>query len=264
MFQLVKKPGGAVYALLVALILSLVASGFSIQKGVGDLSAGEFYTPSVLAFAACLAVLVVLLFWLGNEYGVLSIVCAEVVFLMLLYLSFFTEVYATFALSGILFSGTLAYYMRKGSLEDALGALGLQSKNISLDAAYGLGGFAAAIVVSVLVASALGALGMDDSSATRSSMLGLPFLALLWAVSISPLAEEMFFRGLLLQKFGIVASSALFALLHVFYGSIVNVVGAFGIAIILCYLARMRKGIVAPLIAHIVFNAFSIATAFYF
>lgn len=263
MLQLVKKPGGAVYALFVALLLSLLASGFSIQKGVGDLSTGAVFTPNVFVFIVYVAVLVVLLFLLGSEYGVLSVVCAEIVFLMLIYLSFFTEFYASFALSGILFSGTLAYYMRKESLEDALGKIGLQSKNIYMDVAYGLGGFAIAIVVSIVLASVLGALGIEDSALVQQSILGMPVLVLLWAVSITPLAEEMFFRGLLLQKFGIVASSVLFALMHVFYGSIVEVAGAFCIAVLFCYLARMRKNIVAPIIAHIAFNVFSIVATLY-
>ena len=263
MLQLVKKPGGAVYALFVALLLSLLASGFSIQKGVGDLSTGAIFTPNVFVFIVYVAVLVVLLFLLGSEYGVLSVVCAEIVFLMLIYLSFFTEYYASFALSGLLLSGTLAYYMRKDSLEDALGKIGLQRKNIYMDIAYGLGGFAIALVVSVVLASVLGAIGIEDSALVQQSIFGMPLLVLLWAVSITPIAEEMFFRGLVLQKFGMVPSSILFALMHVFYGSIVEVGGAFCIAIVFCYLARKRKNIVAPIIAHIAFNVFSIVAALY-
>lgn len=271
MLHMVKKPGGAVYALFVALLLSMIASGFEVRKSMEYLDAavsfndaGTMYWEKSLPFIFYAIVLCALLFYLGSEYGLLAVVAAELAFLMLFYISVFTQYFMSLMVPLFLAALALAYVMRDGStILEALSKLGIKSSGLELDVIYGLGGFFAALLMSIAIGTLFSIAGADDSTLVQGKIYAMPLLVLAWAVFVSPIGEEIFFRGLLLQKIGAIASSALFALMHVFYGSYVEIAGAFCIAVVFCYLARQRRGLVAPIIAHSLFNAFSIFAAFY-
>lgn len=73
--------------------------------------------------------------------------------------------------------------------------------------------------------------------------------------------EELFFRGALQPKFGLVLTSIVFALLHTQYGLSFVTLGVFGMGIIFGVL-RQRYGTVAPMITHCLINVIAVlATA---
>ena len=75
----------------------------------------------------------------------------------------------------------------------------------------------------------------------------------------APVTEELFFRGLLTSRFGILVSSAVFGLMHFAYGSMVEVVGAFLIGIVLAATFKQSKSITPCILAHMAYNALAIA-----
>ncbi|MFA6329328.1 MAG: type II CAAX endopeptidase family protein [Candidatus Micrarchaeia archaeon] len=87
-------------------------------------------------------------------------------------------------------------------------------------------------------------------------------VALFLAVTFGPLAEELFFRGLLSKKYGILASSVAFGIAHYFYGSVIEVAGAIAIGLLFAWYVRRTDNLVAPVFAHCAYNALSMAVIF--
>ncbi len=113
--------------------------------------------------------------------------------------------------------------------------------------------FAASIAISLV----LSALRINDlgnvTNVIEIVKKTAPFL-LVYIFLVRIPAEELFFRSFLTKKLGIWLSSAIFALAHVFYFSIGEIVGAFILGAILAYNFRANKTIVPNIIAHILYN----------
>jgi membrane protease YdiL (CAAX protease family) len=93
--------------------------------------------------------------------------------------------------------------------------------------------FAKMILLLILLSIAFNALGANDSTRVVEVLRAQPVEMLFAAVALAPFAEELFFRGYLQKRVGIIVSSALFASLHYSYGSVSEVVSAFFIAILI-------------------------------
>jgi membrane protease YdiL (CAAX protease family) len=84
-------------------------------------------------------------------------------------------------------------------------------------------------------------------------------------IIIQPIAEEIFFRGFLLDKFknlfgkniAIFFSSLLFGLAHLSYGNIYPAILTFIIGLLLAVLVVKTKNLYSSIIAHILFNLIS-------
>ena len=111
---------------------------------------------------------------------------------------------------------------------------------------------------------ALNAFGLLDSEKVVGVIREGHWAVLLIAITLGPIAEELFFRGYLQKRVGIILSSLLFAGLHYGYGSISEIVGAFAASIILGYGMRKHGDLVACTLTHVAYNAFSIWLAFSF
>jgi membrane protease YdiL (CAAX protease family) len=105
----------------------------------------------------------------------------------------------------------------------------------------------------------LAQLGLADQAAVRDKLEAFPWYALLIAVTIIPIAEEIFFRGFLAQRVGTVGSSFLFAIAHWNYGSVAEIIAAFAIGVMLCFMMRFRNSLTTPIVAHALFNAASLS-----
>jgi len=76
-----------------------------------------------------------------------------------------------------------------------------------------------------------------------------------FAVALASAAgEEIFFRGFLQPRIGLVAASTFFALAHVSYGSVSEVAVVFALALVLAFLYRRTGNLVAPMATHFAFN----------
>jgi len=76
-----------------------------------------------------------------------------------------------------------------------------------------------------------------------------------WLVLVRVVSEEVFFRGFLVKKIGAVASSAVFALFHIGYGSVAEVIGAFVLGLVLAKAFQLNKNLYPNIFAHIAYNA---------
>jgi membrane protease YdiL (CAAX protease family) len=102
------------------------------------------------------------------------------------------------------------------------------------------------------------AFNFNDQHKVTEKISTLPPLILLLAVLGAPLTEELFFRGVLSVRYGVLPSSILFGLMHLAYGSVVEVVGAFLIGLVLAMSMRFTKSVTPCIIAHMAYNAIAI------
>lgn len=103
-----------------------------------------------------------------------------------------------------------------------------------------------------------------------------PTVLLLAIVLVAPVAEELFFRGVVLnawlreygERYAVLGSSALFAAIHAdiaswdaLVGSLVSVVPILGLGIGLALVYRHTESLLAPIAMHAGFNAISLTVA---
>ena len=110
-----------------------------------------------------------------------------------------------------------------------------------------------------LLGLALYAIGIRDTGRVFEAIdaiktLNIFFLFYLLVVRVT--GEEVFFRGLLTKKIGIVPSSAAFALVHALYGSIGEVIGAFVLGVLLAKMFIKNNNLMPNIFAHIFYNFF--------
>jgi membrane protease YdiL (CAAX protease family) len=142
--------------------------------------------------------------------------------------------------------------------------LGLQTPRpgveIGLGLAAGLGAWLAVIASLVVVGLTLVALGRDDLLPAEPPTVvpwiaSLP-VALRLGVSLSAgLFEELFFRGFLQTRSGVVVSTALFVLAHSSYQQPLMLVGISMLSLIFAALVWWRRNLLAAIVAHAVFDA---------
>ncbi len=133
-------------------------------------------------------------------------------------------------------------------------------KKLAISALHGVGLFLAATLSILLLSLLMLALGVHSDSANVYSRLSdLPLYILLFAVFFAPIGEEVFFRGFLANRYGVLVSSVIFSLSHVFYNSTSELAGAFLIGLIFSYYFVKTRNLAACMVAHGLFNAMSIS-----
>ncbi|MFH1751054.1 MAG: type II CAAX endopeptidase family protein [Candidatus Micrarchaeota archaeon] len=121
-------------------------------------------------------------------------------------------------------------------------------------------GMLALTAVESLILAQLGLLDLDKVGVVirrQSSFV------LMVAVLLSPVAEEVFFRGFLQRTFGPLISAAAFGLSHALYGSVSELVGAFTLGLLLSFYVRERKSIAAPIFGHMLYNVLAVLSFSY-
>jgi membrane protease YdiL (CAAX protease family) len=79
----------------------------------------------------------------------------------------------------------------------------------------------------------------------------------------SALGEEVFFRGYLQPRVGLLVTSLVFALAHFSYASVSEVAAVFLLALALGGLYRWTGNLWAPIAAHFVFNLVNLVAGIY-
>ncbi|REJ82598.1 MAG: CPBP family intramembrane metalloprotease [Acidobacteria bacterium] len=172
------------------------------------------------------------------------------------------------------------WWAREGSSRQALAELGLLAagpgegsgavgtgpqgphravRELGLGVVAGVAGWAAVMVLlAALAAIVLRLLGpealADELPRATLLLAGLP-LGLRIAVAVSAgIFEEIFFRGLLQARLGVLASSALFVLAHAGYGQPLVLVGVTMLSFYFALLRRWRGSVLAAIVAHATFD----------
>ncbi len=155
-------------------------------------------------------------------------------------------------------------FSRKKSLKKAVQELGFVKINglSFLKKSFLL--FVALIVASVVLSTALGFFGLNDLSLVSESIERIsPIIPLfLMIVILRVISEEVFFRGFLVEKIGIVASSGIFALFHIGYGSVAEVIGAFVLGLLLAKAFQLNKNLYPNILGHAAYNAIALWAIF--
>lgn len=81
---------------------------------------------------------------------------------------------------------------------------------------------------------------------TPAIILAVPLLA--------AVTEEVYFRGFLQPRVGIIASSALFGLVHSGYGTVLQLIAPFFLGLMFGYLFQKTRSLWAPIAAHFAFD----------
>ncbi len=121
--------------------------------------------------------------------------------------------------------------------------------------------FAKAFVALCLLLTILSFFGLVDTMKVVEVVRRQEPLALLVAVSLGPFAEEVFFRGYLQKRIGVIITSVFFAFLHRGYGSVAEILAAFVVSVIFGHYVRKNKTVLPPFLAHSLYNAMSILVA---
>ena len=134
--------------------------------------------------------------------------------------------------------------------------------------AWGVVAWIGASLASAGVVALLEALGLDVAPQAAEQALGLvePWVAVLAIVVLAPIAEELFFRGVVFNAFlrergprlAYVGSAALFAVIHL---SIVALLPIFLLGLALAWVYDRTGSLLAPIVMHAVVNGISVAIA---
>ena len=114
------------------------------------------------------------------------------------------------------------------------------------------------------LATALAFFNAYDAATVAQAVSRQPPLVLVAAVLIAPVSEELLFRGYLLRKTGVLVSSILFALSHVFWSAWSELAAAFAVGLLFAWFVEKNKNIVPCILVHAAYNFLSIYSIIYF
>jgi hypothetical protein len=133
---------------------------------------------------------------------------------------------------------------------------------------WGVVAWVGAGLVSYAVYVVFDAIGLDTDPRAAEQALALidPWLAVLAIVGLAPIAEELFFRGVVFNAFlreggrrwAFIGSSALFAAIHL---SLVAFIPIFLLGLALAWVYDRTNNVLAPIAMHVVVNGASVVIA---
>jgi membrane protease YdiL (CAAX protease family) len=142
--------------------------------------------------------------------------------------------------------------------------LKLRLENIDMAFLWGIVAAIGVLIVSFLIVFILQFFGANISDLSNIPDIEQFFspATMFFLIAIMPIAEEIYFRGFLLDKFssyagkniGIVSTAVLFGIAHMSYGKIYPFLLPILMGIILAYIVIKTKNLYASIIAHIMFN----------
>ena len=141
-------------------------------------------------------------------------------------------------------------------------------RSILLGLLWGAGAWLAASVLANAIALALEAVGIEPEPAAAERALAMldPFLLVVPIVVLAPIAEEIFFRGVVFnalrrestRRWAYLGSALLFSVIHL---SPVTLVPIFLLGLLLARVYERTGSLVAPIVLHATFNGLSVALA---
>lgn len=166
------------------------------------------------------------------------------------------------------------YIVNHYDLQKIVKKLKLTSENIDMAFLWGIISVIIIFIIFFAIELVLIALGVNPEDLGNIQDLEKYFTpaTLFILVSVQPIAEEIFFRGFLLDKIGsyagqnvaIFSTAILFGLAHMSYGKIYPVLFPMIMGVILAYVVIKTRNIYASIFAHITFNITSFIIYFAF
>lgn len=145
------------------------------------------------------------------------------------------------------------FFIWKKNLKTTLKSLGIPG-DLKKNILFIFGGFFATVMALYIVGSILWAFGIYDQEGVTDVVRSLPPYILAMGILLAPISEELFFRAALVPRIGVLGSSVVFSILHISYGSIAEVAGAFTIGMVFALIFRYSKSIIPSIAIHMMFN----------
>ncbi|MCK9292853.1 MAG: CPBP family intramembrane glutamic endopeptidase [archaeon] len=143
---------------------------------------------------------------------------------------------------------------RKIKLKEIFYNFGLRKISFSNLVKHTLILFFLIFIISISLSTIFTFVGLDDLHLVSSTILSIPLLYIFYLFVIRVFLEEWFFRGFLVNRIGVYLSSLLFAIGHISYGSIVEVIGAFILGVVLGKYYLKTKNLWVNYLAHFLYN----------
>lgn len=152
--------------------------------------------------------------------------------------------------------------MKGNNLLRSMRQLGISREGFVRNVFFGI--WVTPLVFILTISESLLIYGLHVEEAGKVGMIaiGLPLYVLIFSFTVTPIAEEIFFRGFLLPRIGILLSTLLFALAHFSYGSIAEFVGAFTAGLVFALMRRRSKSVIPSIVAHAAFNLINMLLVF--
>jgi hypothetical protein len=119
--------------------------------------------------------------------------------------------------------------------------------------------FAGMLVVSFLVSLTFILTGSSDLWRVQGIITSFNPLFLVYLLVVRVSTEEIFFRAFLVKRIGVTLSAILFGVMHLFYGSITEVVGAIALGGILGLAFQRNQNLYPNILAHFFYNLTALA-----
>jgi membrane protease YdiL (CAAX protease family) len=171
-------------------------------------------------------------------------------------------VWSTVATSFLFSTGALAYVIYRGARLKRLPKMfGLSRDKLTWNAA-GYGIALALVIIAFELGLAIFSIVTNTTIPSTNVQIlfsGTPLSFLLFSIFISPINEELFFRGLLVPRIGIILSTLVFALGHLGYGSWTELAGVLVYGLAAAYLYKKRGSLYSTVLAHVLVNALAVS-----
>lgn len=135
--------------------------------------------------------------------------------------------------------------------------LGLGKGSVSFrNVALGFLLFGILLVLELIVSTASQVSGVSISTNVGNLLVGAPLWYLFGSAVVFPICEEVLFRGMMVPRFGIVASALIFGVLHYGYNSTfgIEIIAAFVFAMVAGWVFKRTNSLYPSMIAHVLVN----------
>lgn len=193
----------------------------------------------------------------NNFFLILSILCFSFVLIERVIGKYFVNysVSILFTQLGVLFLGLFFTYNKNIRITlKELHIPGNLKSNITWTVIGLVAIFLGGIVINLLTSQA----GVNDQSKVVETVNAFSYEVILMAILLAPIGEELLFRGFLTKRFGIIISSLLFGIVHIAYGSYVEIIGAIYIGLVLAYIFKKTESIMPCILTHFLYNLMAI------
>ncbi|MEM4330187.1 MAG: CPBP family intramembrane glutamic endopeptidase [Candidatus Bilamarchaeaceae archaeon] len=190
------------------------------------------------------------------------------VFAFLFFVVFFVFYHDTYIYEAFLhlcfFSLSLVLlWEERDDIKTVMKKMGVPPSNVKKTILFSVGGFVLVMTVMLLLSIIFSYLGIKDNEKVFDVLNKVPFWILPFAVIVAPITEELLFRAALVPRIGIIGSSFAFGILHIFYGSFMEVVGTIAIGFVLGFIYKKSESIIPPIAIHLFFNLLTVLALLY-
>ncbi len=173
------------------------------------------------------------------------------------------ETYSSIAFSFFLSSIVVSYLLFRGNtIKQSVSKLGLSRDKLTFKMiSIGISIFFGIVLFSLVLSAFSTATNIQLPTNVQQVLGGTPVYFLVFTFLVAPINEEIFFRGLLVPRIGIIASAIVFALPHLIsYASVSELAAALFFGLLAGYVFKKTKSLYPSIVAHMIVNFITITS----